>query len=213
MAAHNTSSSEQHPLWARVLEVYESAGASGAATKTDTSVQTLDDGGITFVLRVVAALRAKPKGAVSAGDSKAAPRNPFLPPEEALAVQHLSDSHMLLLNKFNVVPHHVLVVTRAYESQADPLNSRDFAAAQQARVGRRPSSICLTRRGCVVLTVKPNTAAAVVVAAGAGSDAAWGGGFLQLWRALGAQPAPQTPAGVWKGGCPVVAAGWQHAQC
>jgi ATP adenylyltransferase len=46
-------------------------------------------------------------------------------------VQHQSDSHTLLLNKFNVVPHHVLVVTRQFESQQDPLNARDLAATQQ----------------------------------------------------------------------------------
>lgn len=61
-----------------------------------------------------------------------APRNPFLPYEEGLWVAHLSDTHTLLLNKFNVVPHHVLVVTRQFESQQDPLNSRDLAATQQA---------------------------------------------------------------------------------
>jgi ATP adenylyltransferase len=64
-------------------------------------------------------------------------RNPFLPYEEDLWVQHLSDSHTLLLNKFNVVPHHVLVVTRKYESQQDPLNARDLAATQQ--VGSSPN--------------------------------------------------------------------------
>jgi ATP adenylyltransferase/5',5'''-P-1,P-4-tetraphosphate phosphorylase II len=61
----------------------------------------------------------------------AAVRNPFLPYEEELWVEHLSDTHTLLLNKFNVVPHHVLVVTRQFESQQDPLNSRDLAATQQ----------------------------------------------------------------------------------
>jgi ATP adenylyltransferase len=60
-------------------------------------------------------------------------RNPFLPYEEDLWVDHLSDSHTLLLNKFNVVPHHVLVVTRQFESQQDPLNSRDLAATQQVK--------------------------------------------------------------------------------
>jgi ATP adenylyltransferase len=49
-------------------------------------------------------------------------------------VDHLSDSHTLLLNKFNVVPHHVLVVTRQFESQQDPLNSTDLAATQQVRL-------------------------------------------------------------------------------
>lgn len=35
---------------------------------------------------------------------------------------------MFLLPQFNVVAHHVLVVTRAFESQQDPLNARDLAA-------------------------------------------------------------------------------------
>lgn len=58
-------------------------------------------------------------------------KNPFLPYEEDLWVQHMSDTHTLLLNKFNIVPHHVLVVTRQFESQQDPLNARDLAATQQ----------------------------------------------------------------------------------
>ncbi|WIA11719.1 hypothetical protein OEZ85_011814 [Tetradesmus obliquus] len=139
-------------LWSKVLQVYDAAQASGAATKTDTQVTTCSDAGVTFVLRIAAALKAKPKGlSGSAAGPAAAPgsqpssqqqqqqqqgpppgfRNPFLPYEEALWVQHLSPSHTLLLNKFNVVPHHVLVVTRQFESQQDPLNAHDLAAAQQ----------------------------------------------------------------------------------
>lgn len=64
--------------------------------------------------------------------------NPFLPYEEALWVQHLSATHTLLLNKFNVVPHHVLVVTRQFESQQEPLNANDLAATQQVIVVRHP---------------------------------------------------------------------------
>jgi len=55
-------------------------------------------------------------------------RNPFLPYEEALWVAHLSTSHTLLLNKFNVVRHHLLVVTRAFEPQSAPLSAGDLAA-------------------------------------------------------------------------------------
>ena len=43
-------------------------------------------------------------------------------------MQHLSPTHTLLLNKFNVVAHHVLVVTRQFESQQDPLNVQDMEA-------------------------------------------------------------------------------------
>ena len=44
-------------------------------------------------------------------------------------MQHLSARHTLLLNKFNVVPHHTLVVTRALESQLDALNTDDLGAS------------------------------------------------------------------------------------
>ena len=58
-------------------------------------------------------------------------RNPFLPYEEALWVAHLSDTHTLLLNKFNVVPYHSLLVTRDFQQQTDQLNSADLGAAWQ----------------------------------------------------------------------------------
>jgi hypothetical protein len=51
-----------HPLWQKVLGVYDRAQQTGAATKTDTKIQLFEDGGVTFVLRVASALKAKPKG-------------------------------------------------------------------------------------------------------------------------------------------------------
>lgn len=46
-------------------------------------------------------------------------------------MQHLTPSHTLLLNKFNVVPHHVLVVTKHFEKQTEPLNLQDMQAVWQ----------------------------------------------------------------------------------
>ena len=40
-------------------------------------------------------------------------RDPFDPHEEALFVQTLGTGHKLLLNKYNVVEHHCLVVTKS----------------------------------------------------------------------------------------------------
>ena len=54
--------------------------------------------------------------------------DPFDPYDDALWVDHLSPSHTLLLNKFNVVKHHVLVVTRKFEQQTDPLTLQDLEA-------------------------------------------------------------------------------------
>lgn len=62
-------------------------------------------------------------------DKQAEVKNPFLPYEEDLFVADLSDTHLLLLNKFNVVAHHLLVVTRQFEPQSDLVNAADLDAA------------------------------------------------------------------------------------
>lgn len=108
-------------LWRGVCETYDAAQRSGAAASIDTQSEVLPDAGIEFVIRLATALRAKPKGDVQSGVPAAAagasggkaaaagaasqpapappPRNPFLPPDPALTVGHLSATHTLLLNK------------------------------------------------------------------------------------------------------------------
>lgn len=55
--------------------------------------------------------------------------NPFLPYENALYVGELSTRYRCLLNKFNVMAHHILMVTTAHAQQREPLDSEDFFAA------------------------------------------------------------------------------------
>ena len=43
-------------------------------------------------------------------------------------VADISATHVCLLNKFTVIPDHLLLVTRAFEEQEDRLNLADFAA-------------------------------------------------------------------------------------
>ena len=54
--------------------------------------------------------------------------NPFLPYDEELFVADLSDTHVALLNKYNVLDHHLLLVTRAFEEQESLLTRGDFEA-------------------------------------------------------------------------------------
>jgi len=54
--------------------------------------------------------------------------NPFLPYEQNLKVCDVSSTHVCLLNKYNVVPNHTLVVTKEYKSQTDFLTKDDFHA-------------------------------------------------------------------------------------
>ncbi len=55
--------------------------------------------------------------------------NPFLPYDPRMEVARLSPTHVCLLNKFPVIPNHLLIVTRAYERQDSVLRLEDFAAA------------------------------------------------------------------------------------
>ena len=65
-------------------------------------------------------------------------------------VQDLSATHMLRLNKFNVVPYHSLVITRHFEAQTDPLNEADWSAAwQTVQVRLCSASFCPSAAACV----------------------------------------------------------------
>jgi ATP adenylyltransferase len=124
---------EVRDLWDGIVERYDHAQAAQAASLTETNTAVLMDGGVKFVLKVAAALRDKPKppagaSAASGAGAERAWRNPFLPPDPNLFVRHLSPTHSLVLNKFNVVPHHALVITRDFQPQEDPLNAGDLEA-------------------------------------------------------------------------------------
>ncbi|KAL4423467.1 hypothetical protein ABPG77_005419 [Micractinium sp. CCAP 211/92] len=116
-------------LWQAITDRYKTAQRDAAATMTETNTEVVQDEGVHFVLRVAAKLRDKPKPpAEAAGQPKKEWRNPFLPYEEALWVADLGASHVLLLNKFNIVPWHCLVVTSQFRSQLEDLDAADWAA-------------------------------------------------------------------------------------
>jgi ATP adenylyltransferase len=58
----------------------------------------------------------------------AKPANPFLPHEPAMFVADISDTHIALLNKYNVIEHHLLIITRRFVDQEVLLDAEDFAA-------------------------------------------------------------------------------------
>ena len=113
------------PLWDAVVDTTASALSSGALQPIETRTDIVKDGGVSFLTRVVSNLERKRLDGVRRGSNF----NPFLHPEEALFVADLSETHYALLNKFNVVEHHVLIVTRAFEEQESLLTERDFEAA------------------------------------------------------------------------------------
>lgn len=119
---------ENKPVWSDVVDAYARAQNVGAAYSIDTKPEKIIDAstGVEFVMRVATALKDKPKGPPKENEPKREWRNPFLPYEEDLYVRHLPPHHVLLLNKFNVVDNHLLIVTTEFEQQTDPINAKDF---------------------------------------------------------------------------------------
>jgi len=96
---------------------------SGALVSIPTFVRPMTDHGTEFSVRVVGQLTRKATAGAGPASS-----NPFLPYEAALHVTDLPPRHVCLLNKFNVVERHLLVITREYSSQLGPLDADDFTA-------------------------------------------------------------------------------------
>jgi sulfate adenylyltransferase (ADP) / ATP adenylyltransferase len=114
-------------LWQRVVETSRLALRDGALRPIATSFQFLEDGGVRFLVRVVEHLRDKPLSEEATIATEGRPRNPFLPYDAALFVADAGGEHVCLLNKFNVVDHHLLIVSRDFVHQDCPLGVADFA--------------------------------------------------------------------------------------
>lgn len=54
-------------------------------------------------------------------------KNPFLPPfQPGLHICELGEKHRLLFNKYSIYHNHVLLVTKEFEPQENPLTEADF---------------------------------------------------------------------------------------
>ncbi len=113
---------EPNTLWSKIIARTQSALASGALQSLPTEQTIIEDEGIPFFTRILQNLQRKETA------RKKQKTNPFLPYEEALFVADISETHLCLLNKFNVVDHHLLMITKEFEAQEDWLNERDFEA-------------------------------------------------------------------------------------
>jgi len=121
---------EPGTLWDRVLRTTARGERSGSLQPIPTTSETVEDGGIRFQVRVVDNLRRKQRARRAQQRAADAGRdaNPFLPYDEDLYVADVSDTHVALLNKFNVLDHHLLIVTRDYAEQKSLLDRSDFDA-------------------------------------------------------------------------------------
>lgn len=124
---------EPGTLQAKVIERTQQAIDCGALLSLPTDYEFVEQQGVRFLVRMLLNLvrkdgAKKQENHQSKNQQPGQSFNPFLPYEEELFVTHLSETHLCLLNKYNVVNHHVLIVTRAFENQEDLLSLHDFAA-------------------------------------------------------------------------------------
>ena len=117
-------------LWKMVTERTRQALQNGSLVPVPTNAAFIREKEVLFFVRVLSHLQrkdeARKKQAARIGTEKSA--NPFLPPEEELTVSDVTDTHICILNKFNVVENHLLIVTRVFEDQTALLTMNDFEA-------------------------------------------------------------------------------------
>ncbi|NEQ97193.1 MAG: phosphorylase [Cyanothece sp. SIO2G6] len=131
--SYGEAANETDQLWLQVRQRSLHALECGALQPIPTHYEFVEQGGVKFLVRILVNLNRKEQARKQQQSLKAQGKdfNPFLPYEEDLFVSHLSATHLCLLNKFNVVDHHVLMVTREFEHQDTWLNYNDFLALWQ----------------------------------------------------------------------------------
>lgn len=114
-------------LWPAILRQTAHALRCGALRPIETVQAAIEDGGVRFLVRQVSSLTRKDQDKARQRDP-GAEFNPFLPYDLDLFVADISETHVALLNKFNVIDHHLLIVTRRFASQDSLLDLADFEA-------------------------------------------------------------------------------------
>ena len=109
-----------------INEVSEKALASGSLLPIGTDSEYVDDNGVRFVVRILSNLMRKDEDRLKRAQTKKG--DPYLPYEKELFVAEIGPKHIALLNKFNVMKRHLLIVTREFEDQENLLTLADFSA-------------------------------------------------------------------------------------
>lgn len=121
---------EPGTLWDKATERTQSALECGALHPIPTQTNFIEQDGICFLVRILANLARKAEAKKRQEQQVAVNKNfnPFLPYDPDLFVTDLTDTHLCLLNKYNVVDHHLLIITRQFEDQETLLTLNDFEA-------------------------------------------------------------------------------------
>lgn len=117
-------------LWTEIVARTQSSIANGTLHSIETDYHTVWQNDFSFIVRVATHLKRKAQEIKRQGQNQQQdePFNPFLTPEPELTVADISPTHLSVLNKFNVVEHHLLIITRDFEHQERLLSLQDFEA-------------------------------------------------------------------------------------
>jgi ATP adenylyltransferase len=115
-------------LWPALQRATRRALTCGALQPIENEQLVVEDSGVRFVIRRVLRLtRLQRESRRRAADATGV-ANPFLPFDPDLFVANVSATHVALLNRFNLIPHHMLIVTRRFVPQEVLLGDEDIAA-------------------------------------------------------------------------------------
>ncbi|PBP29017.1 ATP adenylyltransferase, partial [Diplocarpon rosae] len=117
-------------LPALVRERFNLAQQTGDLTFYATRVAILQCEGLPFQLRFSPALANKPKPKPNKPRSPTSkPFDPFEDPQPGLLITALPPAHIIILNKFPVIPDHFILATKDFKQQTELLEKEDLEAA------------------------------------------------------------------------------------
>ncbi|YAI82129.1 MAG: ATP adenylyltransferase family protein [cyanobacterium endosymbiont of Rhopalodia sterrenbergii] len=125
---------ESKYLWEKVITQTSHAINCSALQSIVTNYEFIEDANIKFLVKILDNFPQKEnsqKQEIQQHKKIEKKVDPFLPYEKDLFVTNLSDTHLCLLNKYNVFDYHLLITTRVFEEQQSWLDLSDFAALCQ----------------------------------------------------------------------------------
>ncbi len=120
-------SKNNNNLWDKITNTTINALDKKALKPILTNYEVIEDNSLNFVVRILDNIQLKEYAKKKQKKyQKISNYNPFLPYEDNLYVADLSNTHVCILNKYNVVNNHVLIITRDFQPQENLLNLFDL---------------------------------------------------------------------------------------
>ena len=171
--------------------------ASGDLSPLETSETVVEQNGLRFIVRWAEALARKDAAKAAAPAAAPAPAtgadavilpggprdpnfNPFLNPDPALTVGPIGTQHTIVLNKFPVCLHHLVLARRDFAEQLTPLELCDFEVLAQLLCtlgglgfynGGAPAGASQRHKHVQWVPAEPGNASLAQLAAGLPADA------------------------------------------